>query len=114
MPKVKITNTFVRTVKLPSKAKEVYSDIEEIGFVLEVRCTGTKTFYYRHTQDGKTKQKKIATTENMNANQARAIVLKLKKQKFEGETISLYPTPKKNVIMKLMVHKNLQLIIITI
>ena len=57
MPKVNITNTFTRTIKCPrGKKKELYYDIEDTGFLLEVRATGTKTFYYKYSQDGKSKQ----------------------------------------------------------
>jgi len=58
MPKVNITNTFAKKVKKPlDKKKEMYFDNDEIGLVLEVRDTGTKTFYYRYNEEGRTKQR---------------------------------------------------------
>ena len=53
MPKAKLTNTFVNKAKCPKdKTKVVYFDTTDTGFILEVRNTGTKTFYYRYNTDG--------------------------------------------------------------
>ena len=53
MPKAKLTNTFVNKAKCPKdKTKIVYFDTTDTGFILEVRNTGTKTFYYRYNTDG--------------------------------------------------------------
>ena len=60
MPKIKITNTFVNKVKCPDdKIKIDYFDIEDIGFMLEVRKSGNKTYYCRYNDNGKTKLQKI-------------------------------------------------------
>lgn len=79
MPKVKITNTFAKKVKSPTdKRKEVYSDTIDTGLVLEVRATGTKTFYYRYNTDGKTHQKKLSSSTAITADEARKLVQQLK------------------------------------
>lgn len=79
MPKVKITNTFALKIKPPtSNKKEVYSDTIDIGFVLEVRSTGTKTFYYRYNKDGRTHQQRLSSINTLTANKARDLVKKLK------------------------------------
>lgn len=74
MPKVKLTNTFVNSVKAPKdKRKEVYSDTDDIGFILEVKSTGTKTYYCRYSIDHKVKQTKISDAKLITANKARQI-----------------------------------------
>ena len=79
MPKAKLTNTFVNKVKPPKdKRKEVYSDITDTGFILEVRNTGTKTFYYRYNIDGITHQKKLSSSDTLSANEARLLIQTLK------------------------------------
>ena len=46
MPKVKITQQFLSKLQLPvDKLKEQYFDTELNGFMLEIRNTGTKTYY---------------------------------------------------------------------
>ena len=47
MPKVQITNNFVvKTICSKDKIKEVYYDIELIGFLLEVRQNQIKKVHY--------------------------------------------------------------------
>ena len=78
MPKVNITNTFARTIKCSrGKKRELYSDIEDIGLLLEVRATGTKTFYYKYYQEGKPKQVKLSDTTTITATKARSLVRNL-------------------------------------
>ena len=74
MPKIKITNTFVNKVKCPDdKIKIDYFDIEDIGFMLEVRKSGNKTYYCRYNDNGKTKLQKISDVKLITANKARQI-----------------------------------------
>lgn len=80
MPKAKLTNTFVNKAKCPKdKTKIVYFDTTDTGFILEVRSTGTKTFYYRYNTDGTTHQKKLSTADTLSANEARTLVQNLKR-----------------------------------
>jgi len=80
MAQVKITNTFTRTAKCPkAKRKEIYSDTVDVGLILEVRSTGTRTFYYRHSMDGKVTYTKLADASIITADKARTLVQKLKK-----------------------------------
>lgn len=80
MPKAKLTNTFVLKAKCPKdKTKIVYFDTTDTGFILEVRSTGTKTFYYRYNHEGTTHQKKLSTSDTLSANEARALVQNLKR-----------------------------------
>ena len=90
MPKVNITKTFAKKVKKPiEKTKVVYSDIQDTGLILEVRATGTKTFYYRYNETGKTHQKKLASTDSITADQARKLVKNLKADKEKNTTITI-------------------------
>ncbi len=94
MPKAYITNTFTRRAKCPKdKTKIVYFDTKDTGLVLEVRATGTKTYYYRYTTNGKTKLKKLADTISITANQARTQVQKLKKNQEHNNFQLLTPQP---------------------
>ena len=99
MPKAKITNTFTRVTKVPlSTFKVLYSDIKDIGFVLEIRSSGTKTFYYRYNLHNKTYYKKLGTYPSVDANKARALVIKLKHNKESKKCISLESLSKNNTI----------------
>ena len=80
MPKVNITDRFVAKVECPqTKAKEVYYDEKLSGFILEVRNTGTKTFYYSYSKNAHRTMRKIGATDTLNANEARKIIMELKK-----------------------------------
>ena len=80
MPKAKLTNTFVLKAKCPKdKTKIVYFDTTDTGFILEVRNTGTKTFYYRYNTNRTTHQKKLSNSNTLTANEARALVQNLKR-----------------------------------
>ncbi len=49
MPKVLLKPAFVADPPLPKdKAKVDYFDAQISGFLLEVRCTGTSTYYLRY------------------------------------------------------------------
>ncbi|MCT7508606.1 site-specific integrase [Aliarcobacter cryaerophilus] len=81
MPKAKLTNTFVNKAKCPKdKTKIVYFDTTDTGFILEVRSTGTKTFYYRYNESGTTHQKKLSSADTLSANEARTLVQSIKQQ----------------------------------
>ncbi len=79
MAKVQITNNFVtRTICKEDKIKEVYYDIDLIGFILEIRATGSKTFYFQSSINGKRKMIKIGNYPSINANDAKLKCLELK------------------------------------
>lgn len=49
MPRVRLTRSFVqKTVCPPNKRKQRYVDLHTRGLVLEVRCTGGKTYYVQY------------------------------------------------------------------
>ena len=79
MPKLSISNEFIKKVKPPTtKAKEQYFDSELNGFMLEVKSTGSKTFYYRYRTDGKQKMKRIGTTIELSLEDAKKSYYELK------------------------------------
>jgi len=52
MPTVALSAGFVRRVScLPDRRKVDYFDETQRGFMLEVRCSGGKTFYQRYTDE---------------------------------------------------------------
>ena len=90
MPKANITNTFVKRARCPKEKKKIdYFDTTDTGLVLEVRATGTKTFYYRYNENGTTHQKKLSDGKSMNANEARSIIQAIKKDKVYNTPITL-------------------------
>ena len=90
MPKAKLTNTFTNKAKCPKdKTKIVYFDTTDTGFILEVRNTGTKTFYYRYNEARTTHQKKLSSTDSISANEARTIIQNIKRDKTFNTPITL-------------------------
>lgn len=99
MPVVELTAKFVKNVKVPLEKNKIdYFDKELKGFMLEVRSSGSKTYYYRYSLKGTTHQKKIASTTYMNVNKAREVVKELKASKELDVTISLSPAKSREVI----------------
>ena len=80
MAKISITNRFTSNVSCESnKSKEVFYDTELSGFQLEVRSTGTKTFYYSYSLDNKRTMHKLGNADTMTADEARHLALKMRK-----------------------------------
>ncbi len=73
MPKAALTRSFIESATCPAgKAKVDYFDPEQRGFMLEVRCSGGKTFYQRYTDDrGRERQYKIGPADVITPDQAR-------------------------------------------
>ena len=73
MPKVTLTPSFVRTVICPlGRPKVDYFDLDRHGFMLEVRCSGGKTYYQRYTDGrGREHQYKIGPADVLTLAQAR-------------------------------------------
>ena len=73
MPRVVLTSAFVRSAVCPEGAKKVeFFDIEQRGFMLEVRCSGGKTFYQRYSDDrGRERQYKIGSADVLSLSVAR-------------------------------------------
>lgn len=65
MPRVHLSPSFVKSANCPADKKKVdYFDIEQRGFMLEVRCSGGKTFYQRYTDlRGRERQFKIGPAD---------------------------------------------------
>ena len=81
MPKATINQEFLDKLSLPiTKAKEQYFDIEQIGFMLEVKNTGSKTYYFRYRQNNKQTMKRLGTTDELSLDAAKDIYLKLKQE----------------------------------
>jgi integrase len=73
MPKVALTPSFVRTVACPlGRPKVDYFDLDRHGFMLEVRCSGGKTYYQRYADErGREHQYKIGPADVLTLAQAR-------------------------------------------
>jgi len=80
MPKQKLTNKLTLKSKCPTdKSKEVFYDTELTGFILEVRKTGRKSFYYSYSKNSKRTMHKIGDANIISADEARVIALKIRK-----------------------------------
>lgn len=73
MPKTALSATFVRHCECPQGARRIdFFDIAIPGFMLEVRCTGGKTFYQRYRDThGRERQFKIGSAQVLTVSQAR-------------------------------------------
>ena len=73
MPKVELTASFVRQSQCPPGARRIdFFDAAMPGFLLEVRCSGGKTFYQRYRdRNGRERQFKIGPAHVLTVSQAR-------------------------------------------
>jgi integrase len=73
MPTVALSAKFVREAACPAGRKKVdYFDAGQRGFLLEVRCSGGKTYYQRYTDErGRERQYKIGPADVLTLEQAR-------------------------------------------
>lgn len=79
MPKLRFTTEFLKKVKAPmDKSKVQYFDSELTGFMIEVKNTRTKTYYYRYRVNTSQKMIRIGTTTELNFQQAKEKYLELK------------------------------------
>ena len=65
MPVVELTSAFVRHVFCPSGQRKVdYFDSKQRGFLIEIRCSGRKTYYQRYCDErGRERQFKIGRAD---------------------------------------------------
>ena len=79
MPKLRFTTDSIKRLKPPiDKPKVQYFDSELTGFMIEVKNTGTKTYYYRYRVNTSQKMIRIGTTTELNFQQAKEKYLELK------------------------------------
>src|SRR4029078_6855999 len=73
MPRVQLSPAFVRSIECPEGMKKIdLFDSEQRGFMLEVRCSGGKTYYQRYTDDrGRERQFKIGPADVLSLAAAR-------------------------------------------
>jgi integrase len=73
MPRIALTRPFVaQAACLPGRSKVDYFDIDQRGFMLEVRVSGGKTFYQRYTDmRGRERRYRIGPADALTLDQAR-------------------------------------------
>jgi len=73
MPTIALTAPFVRQAEcVAERRKTDYFDVGQRGFLLEVRCSGGKTYYQRYTDErGRERQYKIGPADVLSLEQAR-------------------------------------------
>ena len=79
MPKLRFTTDTIKRLKPPiDKSKVQYFDSELTGFMIEVKNTSSKTYYYRYRVNTSQKMIRIGTTTELNFQQAKEKYLELK------------------------------------
>lgn len=75
-----LTNEFVRNSTCPqTKSKTTYTDTQVKGLMLEIRPSGTKTYYLRYqSARGKTVQYKLADAKDLSVEKVRALAEKVR------------------------------------
>jgi hypothetical protein len=65
VPVVELTSVFVRQASCPSGQRKVdYFDSKQRGFLIEIRCSGRKTYYQRYCDErGRERQFKIGRAD---------------------------------------------------
>jgi len=73
VPVVELTSAFVRHAFCPSGQRKVdYFDSKQRGFLIEIRCSGRKTYYQRYCDErGRERQFKIGRADVLTTEQAR-------------------------------------------
>src|SRR5262245_20056043 len=73
MPRLRLCPAFVRSATCPEGTKKIdFFDIEQRGFMLEVRRSGGKTYYQRYTDErGRERQFKIGPADVLSLSAAR-------------------------------------------
>ncbi|GAB6070009.1 site-specific integrase [Thiomicrorhabdus hydrogeniphila] len=99
MPKMTLDGQFVRSVQCPTDKNKIdYYDTAIIGFILEVRKTGGKTYYLRYRDiHGKQKQYKIGDANAISFDKARNHAQTLKAKVVLGESPSEQRQKKRNI-----------------
>ena len=89
MPKLRFTTDTIKRLKPPiDKSKVQYFDSELTGFMIEVKNTGTKTYYYRYRVNTSQKMIRIGTTTELNFQQAKEKYLELKENQTNPQEYS--------------------------
>ena len=89
MPKLRFTTDSIKRLKPPiDKSKVQYFDSELTGFMIEVKNTGTKTYYYRYRVNTSQKMIRIGTTTELNFQQAKEKYLELKENQTNPQEYS--------------------------
>ncbi len=98
MPTATLDASFVRTVSIPAKGKADYYSDSIIGFILEVRASGGKTYSLRHRDShGKLRQYRIGDAKSISFEMARQAAQKLRARVVLGEDPSEERKTKRNI-----------------
>ena len=87
MPRLRLCPVFVKTAICPQGKKKVdFFDREQRGFMLEVRCSGGKTYYQRYTDPrGRERQFKIGAADVLRLSTARQMGRSIAAQALVGD-----------------------------
>src|SRR5665213_1246155 len=86
MPMVRLSPAFVRNATCPAYQMKIdYFDFAMVGFMLEVRASGGKTYYQRYTDErGRERQFKIGAADALNLRQAKRKARQIKAEAILG------------------------------
>jgi integrase len=87
MPRVHLSPSFVKSADCPAGQKKIdFFDFEQRGFMLEVRCSGGRTFYQRYTDArGRERQYKIGAADVLRLSVARQMGREIAAQALVGD-----------------------------
>ncbi|MEA2099441.1 MAG: tyrosine-type recombinase/integrase [Campylobacterota bacterium] len=89
MPKLRFTTDSIKRLKPPTdKTKVQYFDSELTGFMIEIKNTGSKTYYYRYRENNSQKMIRIGATTELNFQQAKEKYHTLKENQNNPQTLS--------------------------
>src|SRR5688500_1389845 len=100
MPKIKLDAAFCLIAHCPAgQRRETYWDTIISGFVLEVRSTGSKTYYLRYVDENdRQRQHKIASYADVSFDQARKMAKRLRSEVVLGGNPAAKKEEKRAVI----------------
>ncbi len=87
MPRVRLTSAFVRSATCPAGQRKIdFFDVEQRGFMLEVRCSGGRTYYQRYTDTrARERQFRIGPSDVLRLSQARRMARSIVAQSLIGD-----------------------------
>jgi integrase len=91
VPVVELTSVFVRQASCPNGQRKVdYFDSKQRGFLVEIRCSGRKTYYQRYCDErGRERQYKLGRADVLTTEKARRVAKSILARALLGENPQL-------------------------
>jgi integrase len=91
VPVVELTSVFVRQASCPGGQRKIdYFDSKQRGFLVEIRCSGRKTYYQRYSDErGRERQYKLGRADVLTTEKARRVAKSILARALLGENPQL-------------------------